>query len=271
MLLKLKSGIFLLLVTLLTLFTLKFSHTGSFTLSQKPTLNIGTPVVVLDSGHGGRDTGTMVTYPGGPTGKYLYEKNVNLAITLKVRDILTTQGIKVVMTRTTNTDLDPSVTWELNTDLLNRAAIANSSNASAFVSIHANALTDNNDNPITSISGVLGTYFDRNVGYAASYYTKSGGYTFDPQAEANAPLSLALANSVAQGVAAQTGQIQRPTESHNYVVLDHSEVPSTLVEVGFMTNPATALALTTDAWQTKAATGIANGVVSYLEARHLLR
>lgn len=81
-------------------------------------------IVAIDAGHGGRDPGAI-----GPTG--LREADVVLDVALRVRDLLTRDGVRVVMTR----DSDASV------ELSDRPRVARDAGATIFVSIHANATT----------------------------------------------------------------------------------------------------------------------------------
>ncbi|MBY9081189.1 N-acetylmuramoyl-L-alanine amidase [Paenibacillus sp. HN-1] len=80
--------------------------------------------VVIDAGHGGKDTGAI-----GATGKL--EKDFNLTMVLKVRDLLKSKDIKVILTRDTDVFIE----------LTDRAKTANKAKADAFLSIHANALS----------------------------------------------------------------------------------------------------------------------------------
>ncbi|MDQ7839876.1 MAG: N-acetylmuramoyl-L-alanine amidase family protein [bacterium] len=81
-------------------------------------------VVAIDAGHGGRDPGAI-----GPTG--LYEKEVVLDIAQRVRELLVRGGVRVIMTRETDTFVE----------LADRSRLARAQGATAFVSIHANAST----------------------------------------------------------------------------------------------------------------------------------
>lgn len=81
-------------------------------------------IVAIDAGHGGRDPGAI-----GPTG--LYEKEVVLDVALRVRELLVRSGVRVIMTRETDTFVE----------LADRSRLARAQGATAFVSIHANAST----------------------------------------------------------------------------------------------------------------------------------
>lgn len=97
---------------------------GSVLVVEIPEPSLRAHVVAIDAGHGGRDPGAI-----GPTG--LYEKEVVLDIALRVRELLVRGGVRVVMTRETDTFVE----------LADRSRIARAQGATAFVSIHANAST----------------------------------------------------------------------------------------------------------------------------------
>ncbi|CAA7602370.1 N-acetylmuramoyl-L-alanine amidase [Acididesulfobacillus acetoxydans] len=205
--------------------------------------------VVIDPGHGGKDPGAQVPYKVDansdirPDKDKLDEKAITLAVSLRLKDILRSRGIHVIMTRTTDTYVG----------LAERAAISNKSGANIFVCVHCNWVS----NP--AVTGVLGTYFENGV----APYTNHVGDTINPMAVKNWPLSKDLAADVADSVAAGTGQSVFGLQAQPYEVLRLNDLPSTLVELGFMTNPDTASAMETAKWQTEAATGIANGIAAY--------
>ena len=101
-----------------------------------PTVTVArkNPVVVIDAGHGGED--------GGASANDVLEKDINLSISLKLRDMLTAAGVEVVMTREEDKsiyDESAGTTREKKvSDLHNRADIINSSENNILVSIHQN-------------------------------------------------------------------------------------------------------------------------------------
>jgi N-acetylmuramoyl-L-alanine amidase len=108
-------------------------------------------LVVLDPGHGGTQIGTAHVFPDG---QVLTEKDLNLKLALKVADLLRRGGRQVILTRTTDTQVNNpprDVTGDgrisLDDDLEARVDIANNSGANLFLSIHLNG----NDN--TSLNG----------------------------------------------------------------------------------------------------------------------
>ena len=176
--------------------------------------------VVIDPGHGGED-------PGAVYGE-VYEKDINLAIALLVRDNLSGQeGITVSMTR--EDDSFPSLT--------DRAEFANKEKADLYVSIHANALEDE------------------------SY---SGLFTFYHPDKRTSKKPAELIQSAASNA---TGAIDRGVRTENYAVLRETDMPAVLIETGFMTCPDE-LALLVDAnYQVKMAKGIAEGILKVISER----
>lgn len=171
--------------------------------------------VVLDAGHGGDD-------PGAAVGD-VYEKDINLAITLRVTALLEANGeLTVLLSR----GEDEFVS------LTDRAAYANEVGADLFVSIHANAL-ENND----SFSGI---------------------YTFyHPQKRADQK----LAQTIQSAVSGLSGGIDRGVRSEDYAVLRETDMSAVLVETGFMTCPEELAKLTDEDYQDRLAAGIAQGIL----------
>lgn len=124
-----------------------------------PPSNNGRKLVVLDAGHGAKDSGAV-----GITGKY--EKTFNLAIILKTAELLKKESnIDVILTRKDDTFLE----------LKERAAIANNAKADLFISVHANSST-------SSASNGTETYYQREASKAFAnvmhkYLTPASGLT----------------------------------------------------------------------------------------------
>src|ERR1700744_854098 len=90
--------------------------------------------IIVDPGHGGRPSGTTGNYSHGASGSYSHERIVTLAVGFKLRDAIEKElnGVKVVMTRTTEDD----VSWQ------RRSQIANENKGDLFISLHCNSLGD---------------------------------------------------------------------------------------------------------------------------------
>lgn len=92
-------------------------------------------VIYLDAGHGGKDPGAYY--------KDVYEEDINLSITLKLKDKLEKMGAVVYMTRIDDYDLsNPSASLRKRSDLGNRAKMINESDAEIYLSIHLNSSTN---------------------------------------------------------------------------------------------------------------------------------
>lgn len=109
------------------LFIITFSVNGttaSFPLIGK--------TIILDSGHGGKDGGAIV--------ENIKEKDLNLQITLKIKDELVNLGANVILTRSDDNDLsDLNATRRKKSDFDNRIKIINNSHADLYLSIHLNS------------------------------------------------------------------------------------------------------------------------------------
>ncbi len=185
------------------------------------------PIVVLDAGHGGSDPGA--------SGAYLAEKDVNLPVVLQAGQLLTAKGIKVVYTRSDDT----------NVSLMDRSNIANLYNASVFVSVHCNASTS---------SAPYGTetycYFPlENPGL---YLQKDERYN--------------LALRLQQSLVASLGRADRGVKQSNLSVLRESVMPSALVELAFISNPTEEALLQQQQFRDLASQAIADAIGAYMNA-----
>lgn len=188
--------------------------------------------VVLDPGHGGSDPGAIGV--GG-----LRETDVNLDITLKVRQALLERGYEVVMTRTNDNFLS----------LAQRVAFTNEQQADLFVSIHANAHSSSKAN------GTMVLYYDN--AYPQEDYPASSAMT------QLTPYSKDLAQNVQDALLAQSGTKDLGLTPSAVYVARMGTIPSILVETAFLTNTSDAALLANSAMRSKMALGIANGISSY--------
>lgn len=187
--------------------------------------------VIIDPGHGGRDGGAS-------TESGVLEKDLNLAVALKLRALLSELDVNVVMTRETDVMLaDENSTHKKRDDLNARLNMAKERENCIFVSIHMNKF------PVEKYSGLQ------------VYYSK------------NNEESLALAETI-QAEAGKylhggNSRTVKAADSSIYV-LHHIEVPAVLVECGFLSNPTEAALLGTDAYQNKLAAVIFAAVAEHL-------
>ncbi|MCR5756333.1 MAG: N-acetylmuramoyl-L-alanine amidase [Selenomonas sp.] len=184
--------------------------------------------IVLDPGHGGSDSGAI-----GPTG--VMEKSVALRVANEVKRLLVKEGATVYMTR--NADIEVSKKRAKATDieeLQARCDLANEKQADIFVSIHMDSFTN---------SAARGT---------TGYYYALGDKR-----------SRLLADKIRAGVVDQLGTQSRGTQSCNFYVVKHTDMPATLVEVAFISNESEEKLMDSEDGICKAAQGIADGIADY--------
>ncbi len=206
----------------------------------------GGRLVAIDPGHQRRGNsaqepigpGASQTKPkvsSGTTGHWtgLAEYELNLTVSLLLRDELEARGYRVVMTRTSH-DVDISN--------IERAQLAADSGADILVRIHANG----SDDP--SVSGALTICMTPKNPYCAQLYRES----------------RRLSDDVLDGLAAATGAKKRSVwETDTMSGVNWASMPVTIVEMGFMTNEREDRLLATADYQAKMARGIADGIDRY--------
>ncbi len=189
--------------------------------SQAPRSNI----VVLDPGHGGKDSGAI--------GFGIKEKEINMAIALRVGQLLENRGVNVEYTRTDDRYLT----------LTERAEFANRLNALLFVSIHNNAAT----NPQAH-------------GTETYYCAPITDYDlFWQKAERSR-----LANCIQGQLIGSLGRTNRGVKQDNFTVLVKTKMPSALTEISFLSNAEENSLLQSSSYQAQAAQAIADGILKYL-------
>lgn len=188
-------------------------------------------IICIDPGHGGTDVGAI----GHIGGKDVYEKNITLSIALPLRDMLTSAGAKVVMTR--DTDKDVYGPWaDADPELQARCDIANEAYADAFVSIHIDSFSN---------SSVDGT---------TAYYN------------AKSSKDLLLAQMMHQATMNSLSIPDRGVKSNDFYVNVYTTMPSVLMEMGFITNDHRVKMLTSSWGPRGIAQSLFNGLVNYFAA-----
>lgn len=220
--------------------------------------------VVIDPGHGGIFAGAQ---------GYAREEAVVLDIALKLKQILEANGVDVILTRNTNTQLGRS----LRDDLRARAQMA-TTDRNLFVSIHANAAANSQAHGIET--WVFGQPLDAETRQRA--VRENGGGTTgrimtdeaitylnsvvgDILVEEQLKLSHSLAEMVQSRMVASTGARDRGVKQSAFFVLRQSRIPAVLVEVGFVTNPHEGQQLNSSSYQATLADAIARGVLEFFE------
>ena len=185
--------------------------------------------ICIDSGHGGNDPGKI-----GVAGTK--EKEVNLAIALKLKKSLEKQNIRVVMTRTDDRNLaDANATNEKTSDMKNRVAKMDSEQPDAVISIHQNSYTDSSAK-----------------GAQVFYYSES---------KEGKVLAEILQKSLIEHADPENHRMAKANTS--YYILKNTAAPTVIVECGFLSNPEEEKQLLEDGYQNRLAWGIYNGIINY--------
>ena len=235
-------------------------------LSQTNSTNIKT--IVIDPGHGGKDSGTL-----GTKRFKIYEKHVALAVSLKLGNYIAEEfpDVKIIYTR------DSDVFLELN----ERTEIANKSNADLFISIHCDGFT--NPKPSGASVFVMGmSKLKANMDVAMrensaiyledNYQQKYDG--FDPKSAESYIVfslmqntylnqSLQIAEEVENEFSTRANRKSRGVKQAPFYVISRTNMPSILVECGFLTNPKEEEFLHSDLGQDYIASAIFRAFRSY--------
>ena len=187
--------------------------------------------VIIDPGHGGRDGGAS-------TEDGVLEKDLNLAVALKLRALLSEADVNVVMTRDRDIMLASDDSSHKKRDDLNaRLAMSEKYDNCIFVSIHMNKF------PVAKYSGLQ------------VYYS--------PNNEESARLAEVIRNNTVTYLQKDNTRNTYAADSSIYI-LNNIKVPAVLVECGFLSNPEEAALLQTDEYQNKLAAIVFASVIDYL-------
>lgn len=187
--------------------------------------------IVIDAGHGGFDPGKVGINDE-------LEKDINLAIALKLQKKCEEEGIKVIMTRTEDVDLAEEGTGKKTSDMRNRVEIINNANADFCISIHQNSYTSK------EVKGAQ-----------VFYYSGS---------EVGKKLAGILQTSLVGNVDSSNHRKEKSNDS--YYLLKNSICPSVIVECGFLSNWNEATNLKDEFYQEKIADAIYEGIIEYTKS-----
>jgi len=221
-------------------------------------------VIVIDPGHGGHDPGAV-----GLNG--LYEKDVVLDISLKLRDILSKDtAYEVFLTRQTDVYIP----------LEERTAIANKKNADLFVSIHANASPQRNARGIETY--LLNWTDNEEANRVAARENKIslkkmqemkkqideiGGILGDLERQVKRDESVNLANQIQKSMVETLDHREDlGVKWAMFFVLFGARMPSVLVEVSFISNPEEEKLLSNESYRLQIAHAISDGINGYFKS-----
>ena len=188
--------------------------------------------IVLDAGHGVPDEGAESS--NGTT-----EAETNLKIALKVQNLLEQSGCNVILTRSDENaiyDLDANTLKQKKiSDIRNRVKIGNEASADIFVSIHLNKIPQ------------------------SQYYGWQCFYK--PNDEQSIKLAKQIQENLNKSIQKENKRVAMKLDT--VYIMKHVEIPISIVECGFLSNPEEEKQLLDDNYQNKLAWGIYNGIQEY--------
>ena len=184
--------------------------------------------IAIDPGHGGNDAGAI-----GPSG--VMEKTVTLRVALALEKMLKEEGAEVIMTRREDVEVSPKGKAATAVEELKaRCEVANEADVDIFISIHADSFTNPNARGTTG------------------YYYSLGSTN-----------SRRLADLIRKALIEQIKTPSRGTQPCNFYVVRNTDMPATLIELAFISNPDEEKLLNSKEGIQKAAQGILDGIEDY--------
>ncbi len=191
------------------------------------------PVIIIDAGHGGEDGGAVGT-------DGTNEKDINLAIALKLNDILTVFGYETRMVRVSDISIHndgaDTIRERKVSDIRNRTAIMEEYDNCLYVSIHQNK------------------YEDSRIWGAQTFYS--------PNDEASKNLAQFIQTSIATKIQPDNNRLIKESGTSIYVLYNATK-PAVMVECGFMSNYNELSQLKTEEYQSQMAFSISSGIINY--------
>lgn len=184
-------------------------------------------IFVIDAGHGGVDNGASY--------KAIKEDDINLSISLKIKDELETNGATVILTRDGDYDLSrPNALYRKKSDFDNRIKLINNSGADMYLSIHLNYYS----NP---------KYFGPQVFYTNNF-------------KENAIIAQTIQDELNKNL--NTNRKIKPNSNSNYMY-SKLNVKGVLIECGFLSNPTERSNLQLEKYQKEIVIIISKAIINY--------
>jgi len=198
-------------------------------------VNKGNKRILIDAGHGGMDGGTS-------SKNGTVEKNINLSIVKKLKERLEKSGYEVIMTRDEDVGLyskSGTIRQRYIEDLKNRCDLKKTSNCEMLISIHLN-------------------YFPESKYYGAQVWYSSY--------KDSASLATLIQNNFRNDLDTTNKRVQKPAKTAYRLLRENDNMPSVIVECGFLSNAEEEQKLKSDEYQEKIAGSITKSVGEYFKA-----
>jgi N-acetylmuramoyl-L-alanine amidase len=190
--------------------------------------------ILIDPGHGGMDGGAK-------TKDGIIEKDINLKISMKLRDRLKKQGYKVFMTRNTDKGLygsEGKIRKKKIEDLNNRVKLKKDTHCDMFVSIHLNMFPQSK-------------YYGAQVWYSKNDESKK--------------LARIVQNNLIQDLDRNNNRREKAASNLYKILRENDTMPSIIVECGFLSNYEEKQKLISDSYQEKIAVSLSKSINEYYE------
>jgi N-acetylmuramoyl-L-alanine amidase len=203
---------------------------------ESDTEHAGSICIVIDAGHGGSDPGKVGINDA-------LEKDINLALALKLQKLLEADGIKIVLTRDSDAGLyaEGSTNQKVE-DMQNRCKIITEANPVFTVSLHQNSY------PSEEVKGAQVFYYGQSV------------------------KGKALAETIQKNLIAEVDpeNHREAKANESYYLLKKTPTPTVIVECGFLSNQEEADLLLTEDYQNQVVAAVRLGILEYLQTEGLL-
>lgn len=218
--------------------------------------------ILIDAGHGGKDPGALKTYKINGKNVTIQEKDINLKVAKLLGERLKTAypDKQIILTR----DKDVFLTLQERTEIANNVKVKENE-AVLFISVHVNSSLNK------SSSGYEVWYLS--PGYRRTVLDKSSTDDTSLFPILNSMLeeeytteSIMIAKFIMDGLQSQIGDQSkaRGIKAEEWFVVKNSNMPSVLIELGFVSNEQEALLLNNDTYLKKSALGIYNGIAAFI-------
>lgn len=189
-------------------------------------------IILIDPGHGGIDGGAQ-------SRNGTIEKNINLTIGLKLKKVLEKEGFKVIMTREDDNGLysdSGKIRKKKNEDLDNRCKMKAESGCNMFVSIHLNMFPQ------------------------SKYYGSQVWYSSNAESQ---KLAHIIQENLRADLKDDSKRVEKPALDSYKILRCHKDVPSVIVECGFLSNAADEIKLKAESYQQKIAESLCKSIKLY--------